>query len=136
MIKNKSGGHILAAITIFIWATTFVSTKVLLESFAPIEILVFRFITGLIVLALVYPKILKFQGVKNELLLAAAGLCGICLYYLLENISLTYTTASNVGIIVAAAPFFTAIFSKLFLDEKEKLSTNFIIGFILAMTGI
>lgn len=35
----------------------------------------------------------------------AAGLCGICLYYLLENIALTYTQASNVGVIGSTAPF-------------------------------
>lgn len=136
MIKNNSGGHAFAVLTIIIWGTTFVSTKILLESFAPIEILVFRFVIGLIALYLIYPRLLKFQGVKSEILFAGAGLCGICLYYLLENIALTYTNASNVGVIVAAAPFFTAIFSKLFLDKNEKLGLNFSIGFILAMTGI
>ncbi len=37
-----------------------------------------------------------------------AGLCRICLYYLLENIALTYMMASNVGVIISVAPFFTA----------------------------
>lgn len=136
MIKNNSYGHFFAALTIVIWATTFVSTKILLVSFAPIEILVFRFLIGLAALFAIYPKFLKFQGLKTEVLLTGAGLCGICLYYLLENIALTYTSASNVGIIVAAAPFFTAIFSKMFLDKKEKLGFTFVIGFILAMAGI
>ena len=31
------------------------------------------------------------------------------MYYLLENIALTYTLASNVGVIISIAPFFTAI---------------------------
>ena len=35
---------------------------------------------------------------------AAAGLTGVTLYFLLENIALVYTTASNVGVIVSVAP--------------------------------
>lgn len=66
---------------------------------------------------------------------ALAGLCGVCLYYLLENIALTYTTASNVGIIISIAPFFTGIASHLLL-KSEKLNRNFYIGFLTALIGI
>jgi hypothetical protein len=39
MGQNKSlAGYLSAFITILIWGTTFISTKVLLKSFAPIEI--------------------------------------------------------------------------------------------------
>lgn len=58
---------------------------------------------------------------RQELTFALAGLCGICLYYLLENIVLTYTMASNVGVIVSVAPFFTAILLRLFLKSEGKL---------------
>ena len=37
-------GHLFALVTILLWGTTFISTKVLLRSFTPIEILFFRFI--------------------------------------------------------------------------------------------
>jgi len=43
--------------------------------------------------------------------------------------------ASNVGVIISIAPFFTAILSHWFL-ENEKLKTNFFIGFVVAMMGI
>lgn len=43
----------------------------------------------------------------------------------MENIALTYTMASNVGVIISVAPFFTAILSHLFLKQEEKLSANF-----------
>lgn len=38
MNKNLKG-HLAALITIFIWGTTFISTKILLVDFKPIEIL-------------------------------------------------------------------------------------------------
>ena len=135
MKGNGTAGHLSALLTIIIWGTTFISTKVLLASFQPVEILFFRFVMGLLALLVVYPRRLKGTNRQQELTFAAAGLCGICLYYLLENIALTYTMASNVGVIISAAPFFTAILSHLFLKE-EKPYANFFIGFVVAMTGI
>lgn len=123
-------------ITILIWGTTFISTKILLVDFTPIEILFFRFLLGLLVLIIVYPKRLKLKDRKQELTFAAAGLCGICLYYLLENIALTYTMASNVGVIISIAPFFTAVLSHIFMKTEEKLKIQFFIGFFAAMAGI
>ena len=129
-------GHIAAFITIIIWGTTFISTKILLVYFKPIEILFFRFLLGLIALIIVCPKRLKRTTAKQEITFAAAGLCGICLYYLLENIALSYTLASNVGIIISIAPFFTAILSHIFMKTEERLRINFFLGFIVAMAGI
>ena len=38
--------HAAAILTILIWGATFTSTKVLLQAFAPIEILFLRFLLG------------------------------------------------------------------------------------------
>ncbi len=136
MNKKNTAGHITALITIVIWGTTFISTKILLADFTPIEILFFRFLLGLIILIAIYPKRLKLKSNKQELTFAAAGLCGICLYYLLENIALSYTMASNVGVIISIAPFFTAVLSHAFIKTEEKLKAQFVVGFIVAMIGI
>ena len=136
MDKKTTRGHITALVTIMIWGTTFISTKILLADFTPIEILFFRFLLGLLVLIVIYPKRLKIKDKKQEIIFAAAGLCGICLYYLLENIALTYTMASNVGVIISVAPFFTAVLSHVFLKTEEKLKVQFFVGFVVAMIGI
>lgn len=136
MEHNNTAGHLSALLTIIIWGTTFISTKILLVDFQPVEILFFRFVMGLIVLLAVYPHRMKGTTRRQEITFVAAGLCGICLYYLLENIALTYTMASNVGVIISVAPFFTAILSHLFLKREEKLRINFFIGFVVAMAGI
>lgn len=135
MDNRSSKGHLAAIVTILIWGTTFISTKIMLVDFQPIEILFFRFIIGLAALLLAYPHRLKGTRGEQELTFAAAGLCGICLYYLLENIALTYTMASNVGVIISVAPFFTAILSHFILKE-ERPGVNFFIGFAAAMAGI
>ena len=128
-------GHLAAFITILIWGTTFISTKVLLETFSPVEILFIRFVMGYLALWLVCPRTLKLDSRRQEPLFMAAGLCGITMYYLLENIALTFTLASNVGVIISIAPFFTAILSCLFLGGTRP-GRQFFIGFLLAMAGI
>ena len=50
MENKKALGHVLAIFTIFIWGTTFISTKILLQAFQPVEILFFRFVMGYILL--------------------------------------------------------------------------------------
>ena len=136
MVSEKRTGHLAALLTILIWGTTFISTKILLTDFQPVEILFFRFIMGYLVLLTAYPHHIKRLGGKQEITFAAAGFCGVCLYYLLENVSLTYTMASNVGVIMSVAPFITAILAHLFMKSEERLQINFLIGFIVAMTGI
>ena len=136
MNQNSIRGHLAALITIFIWATTYISTKILLEAFQAIEILIFRFIMGYFVLLLVCPKKLKTKNAKQEITFVAAGFCGICLYYLLENIALTYTMASNVGVIISIAPFFTAVLAHFLIKREGKITKYFVIGFVVAMMGI
>lgn len=136
MGNKKSTGHLAALFTIIIWGTTFISTKILLTDFKPVEILFFRFVMGFFALLFVCPHRMKGVGRRQEATFVLAGLCGICLYYLLENIALTYTMASNVGVIISVAPFFTAILSHLFLKSEGKQQANFFIGFAVAMVGV
>ena len=136
MEQSNRRGHLAALLTIFIWGTTFISTKLLLQEFQPVEILFFRFVLGFLALLLIYPHPMPKTTKAQELIFALAGLCGICLYYLLENIALTYTMASNVGVIISIAPCFTAILSGLFLRRQEKPQVRFFVGFAIAMLGI
>ena len=136
MKTEQKLGHILAIFTLIIWGTTYTSTKILLSSFLPVEILTFRFIIGFLLLMLLYPRPFKWTSLKEERLFALAGFTGVCLYYLIENISLTYTYASNVGVIVAVAPFFTALLSQLFFKTEKKLQPKFVLGLVVDMLGI
>lgn len=135
-MENKGIGHLLAILTVTLWGTTFISTKILLTGFEPVEILFCRFVIAVILLTIICPDRIRGFDLKQEKYFAAAGLTGICLYYLMENIALTYTMASNVGVIVSIAPFFTAILGHLVFKDGEKLYKSFFVGFLVAMTGI
>lgn len=77
MEQNKTIGHLSALLTILIWGTTFISTKVLLVDFQPVEILFFRFVMGPLALLVVYPHRMKGTMRKQELTFVVAGLCGV-----------------------------------------------------------
>ena len=135
-MNNKNTlGHISAILTVLIWGTTFISTKVLLSHFTPIEILFFRFSLGFIALLLIYPHKLVLTDKKQEKFFMLAGLCGVTLYFLFENIALTYSFASNIGVIVSISPFITGILSHFFL-KQEKLKLSFFLGFLVSITGV
>lgn len=135
MENKQAAGHIFALLTVIFWGTTFISTKILLNDFLPVEIQFYRFIIGLVALTIVYPYKMKVENKKHELFFAAAGFCGITLCYLLENIALTYTMASNVGVFGSLVPIFTALIAYIFLKE-EPLRINFFFGFVIAMLGV
>lgn len=134
--QNQSSlGHLLALFTIVVWGTTFISTKVLLRTFSPVEIMFSRFLIGFVLLLLFSPKRLRLQSKRQEWLFVGAGLSGITLYCLLENIALTFSSASNVSIVVTIAPFFTGLLSGWVL-KAEKPRPQFYVGFAAAITGV
>ncbi len=133
--EGAVAGHVAALFSVIVWGVTFISTKVLLEGFEPLEILFIRTLIGFGVLCVICPRLMHVTDRRQELWFAAAGLCGICLYYLLENIALTYTMASNVGVIVSVAPFFTAMLMRVFYRDRS-LGWGFAAGFVTAMAGI
>lgn len=128
-------GHLLALSTMLVWGTTFISTKVLLTDFSPIEILFSRFFIGFFALIFLMPHFFSPKPLRHELTFAAAGFLGITLYFLFENVALTYTQAANVGVIIGTVPFFTAIVDRFF-GSRQRLHTSFFIGFATAMCGI
>lgn len=132
---KKIYGHAAALVTIAIWGATFISTKVLLRGFTPLEILFFRFCIGALALLLASPtRFVPFQK-RGEWLFAAAGVSGVTLYFLLENIALTYTTASNVGVIVSVAPLFTALLARR-IAKTERPGARFYVGLCTALAGV
>lgn len=133
--KTLQSGYAFALFTVSVWGITFVSTKVLLLDFSPMEILFIRFLMGLAALCLLRPHILKLVDRKHEGLFILAGITGVLLYYLLENIALVFTTASNVSVIGATSPLFTAIVASI-LMRKRAFGPYFVVGFVLAMAGI
>lgn len=132
--QTRIKGHVAAASSILIWGFAFISTKVLLKDFSPIEILFYRFVLVYLFLFVLSPKPVMPKRSKSELLYIAAGLC-CASHFMFTNVGLTYTLASTVGVLTAVVPLFTAIIS-YFVISRDSIHRNFIIGFFITITGV
>ena len=142
--------HILAILTILVWGSTFVSTKVLLANgLTPSGIFVLRFTLAYIGLTLLHlyrqrkkkmtrtdvPPIWRCQSIKDELTMFASGLAGGSIYFLTENNALKYTLAGNVSLIVCLSPLITAILA-LCMRRNERAGVSLWTGSLIAFTGV
>lgn len=127
--------HILAVVTIMIWGTTFVSTKVLLQhGLDPVEIMFYRFAIAYVCILFISHKQLWADSWKDEGLLFLLGVTGGSLYFIAENTALQYTQASNVALLVCTAPLFTALVAHWF--GKEPLHKNTLKGGLIGLIGV
>ena len=127
--------HLLTALVVTIWGTTFVSTKVLLQhGLNPIEIMFYRFVLAYVCILLVSHKRIWADNWKDETMLMLAGLTGGTFYFIAENTALEITQASNVALLVCTTPIFTSLFMHWFY--KEPLRRNVMIGSLIALVGV
>ena len=131
--REKLTGWLCAAFTITVWGSTFISSKKLLGLYSPAQIMLTRFLLAYCALWLLRPRRLPLTR-KRELGFLLLGLFGCSLYFYTENTSLTYTLASNVSIIVAAAPILTAVLAHFAGEERFRRGTLW--GFLVAFTGV
>lgn len=135
-MKNKKIPHLMAIILMLIWSLSYLSIKVISEEVSPTLSAFYRFALAAIILFTIlkikYPqeKILK----EDKLKLALGGLFGVAIYFIFENYSVAYTSASNVAILIASIPVFT-LFSQRII-YKEKMTYGKILGATLSLVGI
>ncbi len=132
--RPSVGYHILAIATIFVWGTTFASTKVLLTNgLTPPEIMFYRFIIAYVLTWLMTHKVWADTW-TDELYLALAGFTGGTLYFLAENTAIDYSITSNVALIVCTTPVLTVLLTSL--CYKERLTRRLIFGSVVALIGV
>lgn len=136
LTRGTARWHLMALLTVSIWGTTFVSTKVLLGyGLTPAEILFYRFLLAYVAIWFFAPKVLQARNGRDELLFLAAGLCGGSLYFVTENTALGITLASNVSLILSTTPILTALVWLLF-NRTERLKSNLAYGSLMALCGV
>lgn len=119
------GLHILAFLVVFVWGSTFISTKLLLDNgFSPSQIFFVRFLLGyLCLVALSFRKAdsrrLFCESWKDELLMFVAALTGGSFFFVIENSALIYTQTAIVSFITTIAPLITVFFAFLLPGAKN-----------------
>ena len=132
----KWGGHIGALAVVTVWGTTFVSSKILLNTgLMPADIFFYRFLMAYLCLALVSHRRWWTDTWQDELRLMGLGLMGGSLYFLTENMALVYSATSNVSILVSCSPMLTALVVGLFY-RSERMNMRQVLGSIVAFVGM
>ena len=131
---GELSGHLIALATICVWGSTFIFSKTLLDVFTPVQIMLLRFFVAYAVLWCMYPKTEKTTA-RDNLGIFFMSLFADSVYFLCENNALRYTLASNVSILVASAPIWTAVLAHFFI-KGNKLRKNTVYGSLIAFVGV
>ncbi|MDW7658952.1 MAG: DMT family transporter [Bacillota bacterium] len=134
MISATVKGHLFALVTITIWSSTFIVSKILLASMTPLQILTIRFAIAIVFLSIIHPRFRRPVSIREELLFLGIG-AALVFYFICENSALKQTFTSNVSLIVATIPLLTGVLSMAF-NKTRFLTRKRIIGFILAYLGV
>lgn len=134
-LRAKTTYYAAAILVAFIWSTTFIFTKILLQKLSPLEILIYRYILAYLSFVAIDPKFEKPKGWREELKFAMAGLTGVTIYFLSENYAIYYSTPSNVALLVVISPFFTGFLAH-FMTEGEPITKKFLAGGLMALAGV
>lgn len=135
--------HAIAFVTVAIWGSTFVFTKLLLLSgITAAQIFTLRFIIAYVLLL---GWCLLKQGRKgfrwlssslhDELLMAALGVVGGSLYFLAENSAMYYTTTTNTSLIVCSCPLLAAVMIGM-TYKSERMTATQVTGALMAVAGV
>ena len=131
--KKQLKGHLLSLLCAIAWGTSFLVSKDLMEKLTPVQLMLMRFAMAWLAVWVIYPK--WCFNWREEGRFIVLSLVGNTLYYLAENTALRLTLASNVSILVSAAPIASALMLRLF-EPGERLSGRQITGIGIAFFGV
>ena len=121
-----------AAVCVTIWGLTFIFSKELMLCFSPIQLMSMRFIIAFVVLFMIRPK-WEFD-IRTEWAYVLMALFGNVIYFLTENMALTYTYTSEVCILTSTTSMMSLILMHLIFKDKVDRMKG--IGFVLALAGV
>lgn len=128
--------HLVAFLTVCVWGTTFVSTKVLMiNGLSPAQIFTLRFAIAYILMLAFSHKRLFADSWRDEGLMALLGITGGSLYFLSENEAMNFTTTTNTSLIVCSCPLFATLLVRMFY-KSARINTVQLLGSLLAFVGM
>ncbi len=135
------GYHFVAFLTVAIWGSTFVFTKILLQhGFSPAQIFTLRFIVAYVLMVVGCLVTRRFKlfadSWRDEALMVLLGITGGSLYFLTENASMLYTTATNSSLIVCTCPLFAMLLVAIVYRHTEHITKLQTIGSLIACLGM
>ncbi|MCC0098157.1 DMT family transporter [Streptomyces flavotricini] len=138
--RTKQGsaglGLLLALVATVVWSGSFVATRGMADAVPPVQAVFWRWIIAALAVA---PFAARQAWRQRELIrrhlgfTALASLFGVALYNTLVHQAGLTTSASNMGMIMAASPVVMAVYARL---GGERLGVRRTFGLLLAAFGV
>ncbi|MFF0479927.1 DMT family transporter [Streptomyces sp. NPDC004435] len=134
--KGAGLGLLLALLATVVWSGSFVATRDMADSVPPVQAVFWRWIIALLAVAPFAARRLWRQRavIRRHLgFTALASLFGVALYNTLVHQAGLTTSATNMGMIMAASPVIMALYARL---GGERLGARRILGTAVAVLGV
>lgn len=122
-------------LAVFLWASAFPATRYALLYYSPVSLMVLRFSIASITLIIIgLLKKIRLPKLKDFPMFAASGISGVLLYSYLFNTGSVSVSAGVSSFIIASAPIFTLLLTRIFL--KEIIKPICWVGVIISFCGL
>lgn len=128
--------YISAVLAMLMWSSSFIATKITYQSFSPILLCLIRFAISTLLLFVyrLFQKNRTHVEKKDRKNIILSAILGISIYYVLENIGLSYTSASMTSLIEAAYPALTVLVGIFIYHEKT--NKRILCGIAISIIGV
>lgn len=138
-MKEENSGMLLILITVILWSTIEVSTKIVQGDIPPMMISFLRFVIGgLFLLPLSIRGIMRGDtagtSIREWIILILLSVLGITLTFALYHKALIWISATSVATLISMVPVFAALIS--FIVLKERITWLQITGLLIGLIGI
>ena len=135
MPHNLFMSQIYAFLTVFLWSSAYVFTKIALESFSFASLALLRCgVASLCLGAVLAVRKKPFPGLTSLPWFAVSGATGFALYILVFNMGSVSLNPTTSCVIISTSPIITALLAQLFF--KEDLGPLRWVALVLAFCGI
>ena len=135
-VKNKSFTYAMVVASMVIWAVSYIWVKQALEYYGPFTLVCLRiFLASIFLLgiSLIFKKLKRIKKRHIPVLFALAVFDPFG-YFLCENYSLQFTSATVASVIISTIPLITPVAAFIFI--RERLSLLNIIGIVISFFGV
>ncbi|WP_338496301.1 DMT family transporter [Streptomyces sp. SJL17-4] len=134
--RGAGFGVLLALLATVVWSGSFVATRDMADSVPPVQAVFWRWVIALVAVApfAARPFWQQRKAIRRHLgFVALASLFGVALYNTLVHQAGLTTSATNMGMIMAASPVIMAVWSRL---GGERLGARRVLGMLAAGIGV
>ncbi|MEU2238978.1 DMT family transporter [Streptomyces sp. NPDC018338] len=136
LARGAGLGVLLALLATVVWSGSFVATRDMADTVPPIQAVFWRWIIALVAVApfAARPFLRQWRTIRRHLgFVALASVFGVALYNTLVHQAGLTTSASNMGMIMAASPVIMAVYARL---GGERLGARRVLGMLAAALGV